>query len=211
MLVVNNDLPVKTVAELIAHAKANPGKLSYALGRHRLDAASWPPSSSSAPPVSTSCMCPTRARRRPRTDLIGGQVQMMIGPVVAVLPLAQAGKLRALAVASSKRSALAPDLPTMAESGVPGFEITSWYGLAAPAGTPTAVIARLNAEIGKAMQSSDVVAQFRLQGYEPCCSTPDEMSARIKTEIATLDQDHPRRRHPAAIDQTWTRTSKPTR
>jgi tripartite-type tricarboxylate transporter receptor subunit TctC len=82
------------------------------------------------------------------------------------------------------RSALAPDLPTIAESGVPGFEITSWYGLAAPAGTPNAVIARLNAEIGKAMQSPDVVAQFRLQGYEPLLSTPDEMSARIKTEIA---------------------------
>src|SRR3954469_5208043 len=86
---------------------------------------------SSAPPISTSCMCPYKGAAQATTDLIGGQVQVMIGPVVAVLPLVQAGKLRALGVASLKRWALAPDLPTIAESGVPGFEITSWYGLAA--------------------------------------------------------------------------------
>ncbi len=128
---------------------------------------------------------PYKGASQATTDLVGGQVQVMIGPVVAVLPLAQAGKLRALAVASLKRSALAPDLPTIAESGVPGFEITSWYGLAAPAGTPKAAVIRLNTEIGKALQSSEVAVQFRLQGYEPLLSTPDEMSARIKTEIAT--------------------------
>lgn len=184
VLVVNNDLPVKTVAELIAHAKAHPGKLSYAsagIGSTLHLGAEFLKRAANIDMVHV----PYKGAAQATTDLIGGQVQVMIGPVVAVLPLAQAGKLRALAVASLKRSALAPDLPTIAESGVPGFEITSWYGLAAPTGTPTAVIARLNAEIGKAMQSSDVVAQFRLQGYEPLLSTPDEMSARIKTEIAT--------------------------
>ncbi len=184
VLVVNNELPVKTVAELIAHAKAHPGKLSYAsagigstlhLGTEFLKRAA----------NIDMVHVPYKGAAQATTDLIGGQVQVMIGPVVAVLPLAQAGKLRALAVASLKRSALAPDLPTIAESGVPGFEITSWYGLAAPAGTPTAAMARLNAEIGKAMQTPDVAAQFRLQGYEPLLSTPEEMSARIKIEIAT--------------------------
>ena len=184
VLVVNNDLPVKTVAELIAYAKAHPGKLSYAsagigstlhLGTEFFKRAAGV----------DMLHVPYKGASQATTDLVGGQVQVMIGPVVAVLPLAQAGKLRALAVASLKRSALAPDLPTIAESGVPGFEITSWYGLAAPAGTPNGAIIRLNAEIGKAMQSSEVAAQFRLQGYEPLLSTPDEMSARIKTEIAT--------------------------
>ena len=180
---MNNDLPVKTVAELIAHAKAHPGKLSYAsagIGSTLHLGAEFFKRAANIDIVHV----PYKGAAQATTDLIGGQVQVMIGPVVAVLPLAQAGKLRALAVASLKRSALAPDLPTIAESGVPGFEITSWYGLAAPTGTPNAVIARLNAEIGKAMQSPDVVAQFRLQGYEPLLSTPDEMSARIKTEIA---------------------------
>ena len=184
VLVVNNDLPVKTVAELIAHAKAHPGKLSYAsagIGSTLHLGAEFLKRAANIDIVHV----PYKGAAQATTDLIGGQVQVMIGPVVAVLPLAQAGKLRALALASLKRSALAPDLPTITESGVPGFEITSWYGLAAPTGTPTAVIARLNTEIGKAMQSPDVVGQFRLQGYEPLLSTPDEMSARIKTEIAT--------------------------
>lgn len=182
VLVVNNDLPVKSVAELIAHAKAHPGKLSYAsagigstlhLGTEFLKRAAG----------IDIVHVPYKGASQATTDLIGGQVQVMIGPVVAVLPLAQTGKLRALAVASLKRSALAPDLPTIAESGMPGFEITSWYGLAAPAGTPQAAVARLNAEIGKAMQSPEVVEQFRIQGYEPLLSTPDEMSARIRSEI----------------------------
>ena len=144
---MNNDLPVKTVAELIAHAKAHPGKLSYAsagIGSTLHLGAEFFKRAADIDIVHV----PYKGAAQATTDLIGGQVQVMIGPVVAVLPLAQAGKLRALAVASLKRSALAPDLPTIAESGVPGFEITSWYGLAAPTGTPNAVIARLNAEIG---------------------------------------------------------------
>jgi len=109
---------------------------------------------------------------------------MMFGPVVTVLPLAQAGRIRALAVASDKRSALAPELPTVAESGVLGFDIGSWYGLAAPAGTPKTVIDRLNAEANRALQSADVVAQFRIQGYEPVGGTPAELNDQIKTDVA---------------------------
>jgi tripartite-type tricarboxylate transporter receptor subunit TctC len=107
----------------------------------------------------------------------------MIGPVVAVLPLAQAGKIRALAVGSSRRTALAPELPTMIESGIPGFEVTSWYGLAAPAGTPEPTIVRLNAETNKALQSAEVVAQFRLQGYEPIGGTPEALNALIRSDV----------------------------
>jgi tripartite-type tricarboxylate transporter receptor subunit TctC len=107
----------------------------------------------------------------------------MIGPVVAVLPLAQAGKIRALAVGSSRRTALAPELPTMIKSGIPGFEVTSWYGLAVPAGTPKPTIARLNAETNKALQSAEVVAQFRLQGYEPIGGTPEALNALIRSDV----------------------------
>ena len=115
--------------------------------------------------------------------LAGGQIPMMFGPATALLPLAQAGKIRALAVTSAKRSALAPELPTMAET-LPGFEVVGWYGLAAPAGTPRDVIAKLNGETNGALQSPDLVAQMRELSYEPIGGTPDEASARIKADVA---------------------------
>ena len=145
------------ITELIAYAKANPGKLSYA----------------SAGIGSTLHLAAEFFKRAAGIDIFARALQgrgaghartwsaakcrSMIGPVVAVLPLAQAGKIRALAVASAKRSALAPELPTMIESGVAGFEVTSWYGLAAPTGTPKAAITRLNAETNQALQSAEVV------------------------------------------------------
>ena len=182
-LVVNPELPVKSVAELIAYAKANPGKLTYAsagIGSTLHLATEFFKRAAGVDILHV----PYKGASQATQDLVGGQVQMMIGPVVAVLPLAQAGKIRALAVASARRSALAPELPTMIESGVPGFEVTSWYGLAAPAGTPKAVIARLNAETNKALQSAEMIEQFRLQGYEPLGGTPEAMNALIKDDVA---------------------------
>lgn len=183
-LAVTPSLPVKTVAELIAYAKANPGKLSYAsagIGSTLHLATEFFKRQAGVDILHV----PYKGASQATTDLVGGQVQIMIGPIINILPLAQAGKIRALAVASAQRSALAPDLPTIAESGLPGFEVTSWYGLAAPAGTPKAIVAKLNVATGKAMQSPEVIAQFRLQGYEPMTSSPDEMNARIKIETAT--------------------------
>ena len=107
----------------------------------------------------------------------------MIGPAVAILPLAQSGKVRALAVTSLKRSPLAPDLPTVAES-VHGFEVSGWYGLAAPAGTPKPIVAKLNAEANRALKSPELIEQFRIQGYEPLGGTPDDMKMQIKTDVA---------------------------
>ena len=117
------------------------------------------------------------------TDLLGGQIQMMFGPAVDILPLVKAGKLRALAVTSAKRSALAPDLPTVAET-LPGFEVVGWYGLAAPAGTPKDAIARLNVEANRALKSPEIVEQFHRLGYEPIGDTPEQSSARIKSDVA---------------------------
>jgi tripartite-type tricarboxylate transporter receptor subunit TctC len=182
VLAVNLDLPVKSVAELIAYAKANPGKLSYGsagVGSTLHLAGELFKHAAGVDIVHV----PYRGAAPAATDLIGGQIPMMFGPAAAMLPLAQAGKIRALAVTSPQRSALAPQLPTMAET-MPGFEVVGWYGLAAPAGTPKEVIARLNAETNRVLQSPDLVAQFRTLSYEPIGGTPEEAGARIKADVA---------------------------
>jgi tripartite-type tricarboxylate transporter receptor subunit TctC len=182
ILAVNNDTPFKSVQDLIAHAKANPGKLTYAsagIGSTLHLAAEFFKRSAGIDILHV----PSRGAAQATTDLVSGQVQIMFGPTVAILPLAQTGKIRALAVTSLKSSPPAPELPTMAGGGLPGFEVTGWYGLAAPAGTPKGAIARLNAETNRALQSPDVVEQFRIQGYEPIGGTPNEMNARIKADV----------------------------
>jgi tripartite-type tricarboxylate transporter receptor subunit TctC len=182
LLTVTNSVPVKNLAELIAYAKAHPGKLTYAsagIGSTLHLATEFLKRDAGIDLLHI----PYKGAAQATTDLVGGQVQVMIGPVVSVLPLAQAGKIRALAVASLKRSPLAPELPTMAESGLPGFEVASWYGLAGPAGTPKIAIEELNIETNKALKSPQVIAQFRHQGYEPIGGTPQDLAARIKTDI----------------------------
>jgi tripartite-type tricarboxylate transporter receptor subunit TctC len=182
VLVVNPDVPFKSVAGLIAYAKANPGKLSYAsagVGSTVHLAGEFFKRTAGVEIVHV----PYKGSGPATTDLVGGQVQMMFGPAVNTLPLAQAGKLRALAVTSSKRSALAADLPTVAESGLPGFDVVGWYGLAAPAATPPTAITKLNGAANSVLKSPDLIAQFRLQGYEPVGGTPEEATAWIKSEV----------------------------
>jgi tripartite-type tricarboxylate transporter receptor subunit TctC len=181
VLAVAADAPFKTVSELIAHARANPGKLTYGsagIGSTLHLAAEFFKRAAGVDILHV----PYKGAAQATTDLIGGQVQMMFGPLVAIMPLAEAGKIRALAVTSPRRSALAPDVPTMIESGLPGFEVTGWYGLAAPAGTAKVAIDKLNADANRALKSPDVIEQFRVQGYEPLGGTPDELNARIKTD-----------------------------
>jgi tripartite-type tricarboxylate transporter receptor subunit TctC len=183
VLVVNPAVPFKTVAELVAYARANPGKLSYAsagVGSTVHLAGDFFKRTAGVDIVHV----PYKGSGPATSDLVGGQVQMMFGPAVNTLPLVQAGNLRALAVTSAKRSALAPDLPTVAESGLPGFDVVGWYGLAAPSATPKPAIARLNAEANDALKSADLIEQFRLQGYEPVGGTPEEATAWIKSEVA---------------------------
>ncbi len=183
VLVVNPNVPFKSVAGLIAYAKANPGKLSYAsagVGSTVHLAGEFFKHSAGIDIVHV----PYKGSGPATTDLVGGQVQMMFGPAVNTLPLAQAGKLTALAVTSAKRSVLAPELPTVAESGVAGFDVVGWYGLAAPLATPAVAIAKLNAEANRALKSPELIEEFRLQGYEPVGGTPEEATAWIKTEVA---------------------------
>ncbi len=181
VLAVNPKLPVKSVAELIAYAKANPGKLSYGsagIGSSLHLAGEFFKRETGVDIVHV----PYKGAAQAVTDLAGGQTQMMFGPAVNILPLAQAGKIRALAVTSAKRSALAPDLPAMAET-LPGFEVVGWYGLAAPAGTPKEAVVRLNAETDHVLQSPDLIAQFRKLGYEPIGDTPEQANGRIKSDV----------------------------
>ncbi len=181
VLAVNPQVPAKSVAELIAYAKANPGKLSYGsagIGSSLHLAGEFFKREAGIDIVHV----PYKGAGQAVTDLVGGQTQMMFGPAVSILPLAKAGKLRALAVTSPKRSALAPDLPAVAET-LPSFEVVGWYGLAAPAGTPKDVIAKLNADANKALKSPQLIDQFHKLGYEPIADTPDEASARIKSDV----------------------------
>jgi tripartite-type tricarboxylate transporter receptor subunit TctC len=182
VLVVNPSVPFKSVAGLIAYAKANPGKVSYAsagVGSTVHLAGEFFKNTAGIDIVHV----PYKGSGPATTDLVGGQVQMMFGPAVNTLPLAQAGNLLALAVTSAQRSTLAPDLPTIAESGLPGFDVVGWYGLAAPAGTPKPAIERLNAAANNVLKSADLIEQFRLQGYEPVGGTPEEATAWIKAEV----------------------------
>jgi tripartite-type tricarboxylate transporter receptor subunit TctC len=182
VLAVAANAPFKTMAELVTYAQANPGKLTYGsagIGSTLHLAAEFFKRAAGLDILHV----PYKGAAQATTDLVGGQVQMMFGPLVAIMPLAEAGKIRALAVTSSRRSALAPNVPTMIESGIAGFEVSGWYGLAAPAGTPKAAIDKLNAETTRALKSPDLIEQFRLQGYEPLGDTPKEMNARIKTDV----------------------------
>ena len=181
VLAVNPSLPVKSVVELIAYAKANPGKLSYGsagVGSSLHLAGEFFKREAGIDIVHV----PYKGASHAVADLAGGQVQMMFGPATAILPLAKAGKLRALAVTSAKPSKLAPDLPTVAQT-LPGFEVVGWYGLAAPAGTPKDVVAKLNADAGKALKTPELVEKFAKLGYEPIGDAPDEAAARIKSEV----------------------------
>jgi len=118
------------------------------------------------------------------TDLLGGQVTMMFDNLPSGLPHVQGGKLRALGVTSAKRSPAAPDIPTIAESGVPGYEVDSWFGILAPAGTPKEIVAKLNAEIVKILQMPDVKERLAGQGAVPVGNTPEQFAEHIRKETA---------------------------
>ena len=183
VLVVHPSLPVHNVKELIALAKSKPGALLYA----STGMGGTPHLATEIFRMRTSINIvhvPYKGTPAAVTDLMGGQVQLMFANTLSVLPLVKSGRLRALAIGSLKRSAAAPELPTIAESGVPGFEAITWFGMLAPASTPKEVISRLYAETHKILDQPATREALASQGADPFSLTPDEFRAYLKSELA---------------------------
>ena len=181
LFAVHPSLPVKTVAQLITRAKKNPGQIAYSSG-----------GAGSGPFMGAELFkqqaqvnilhVPYKGAGPAFTDLMGGQVQMMIATLSLGMPHAISGRVRALGVTSAKRLGATPQLPTVAESGLPGFEFSAWYGVLAPAGTPAAVMTRLHQAVGKAMTAPETREKFE-DGLIPLSSTSDEFAAYLKQEV----------------------------
>jgi len=183
VLMVNPNSPFKSVKDIIAAAKASPGKLSFASGglggSHHLSGELF---KSIAGLYITHI--PYKGGAPATTDLMGGQVDMMFEQMYAAAPSIRAGKLRALAITSKTRSPLFPDLPTMIEAGVPGFEVQNWQGLVGPAGMPVAMVKLLNETVNKALADHTIREQMLSQGNEIGGGTPEQFAALIKSERA---------------------------
>ena len=183
ILVVHPSLPAKSVREFIALAKARPGQLAFAST-----------GSGSTPHLSMEMLkaqagidivhIPYKGTPQAVVDLLSGQVQAMFANTLSVLPQVKAGRLRALAISSARRSAAAPELPTVAESGMPGYESGTWFGLLAPAGTPREIVNRLNSEVVRIMATAEMKAKLLDQGADPVTGTPEQFRAFIKNELA---------------------------
>ena len=181
ILAVNNDVTARTLDGLVARARAEPGKLTFG----HLGLGSVTHLSGELLKVKARIDIqgvPYRGSSAVLADLIGGQIAMAFSPVASTLPLAREGKVRALAVTSRMRAPLAPDLPTVAESGYPSFETTVWFGLFAPAGTPQSIIDRLSHEVSRIMHSPDVRARLIGLGEIPEGSTQSQFDHVIKAE-----------------------------
>jgi tripartite-type tricarboxylate transporter receptor subunit TctC len=182
LLVANPNVPINTVKELIAFAKANPGSLNYAsTGNGTSNHLSFELFKSMT--GTTVTHVPYKGSAPAVTDLIAGQVQVMFDNTPNVLPHVKAGKLKAIAVSSKKRSSLAPEVPTVDESGVPGYDVTVWFGILAPAGTPKEIVARLNAEMVRIMRTPEVTDRFNKAGVDVVASSPEYFSDFLKSEV----------------------------
>jgi tripartite-type tricarboxylate transporter receptor subunit TctC len=182
ILVVHNAVPAKSVAELVALGKTQPGGLTFA------SSGSGSGTHMAAEVFKTTTALdmrhiPYKGVVAAIPDLVGGRVTMMFSPIPVVLPLVREGKLRAIAVTSLRRSSAVPELPTIAESGYPGFEATNWYGLVAPAGTPAATVRRLHVETVRALALPELRGKLIDLGIDVIGNSPDEFAAAIKAEI----------------------------
>ena len=183
MMSVNPALPVKSVGEFIAYAKAHPGEINYASGGNGSSAHLSAELFKSMTGIRMNHV-PYKGSTPALTDLIGGQVQVMIGNLPPMLQHVKSGKLRALAVTTLKRYPGLPEVPTVAESGLPGFETVAWFGLFAPAGTPKDIVARLNREVNAIVAQPEVRERLLGLGMEPALGTPEDYTARQAADIA---------------------------
>jgi tripartite-type tricarboxylate transporter receptor subunit TctC len=182
LLVVHPSVPVTSVKELLAYAKSHPGKLNYGSG----GVGSTPHLASElfkSLSGNDAVHVPYKGGAPALNDLVGGQLSFMIENMAGTMPFVKAGKLRALAITSAQRSPLAPELPTMGEAGVPGYEVIGWNGIVAPRGTPPEIVARLQTEVARILRLPEVRQQMAALGAEPVGNTPEEFGAFIKAEM----------------------------
>ena len=182
LMVVHPSVPAKDLKEFLALLKAKPGELNYASsgpGTPYHMAAELFKSMSGTDIVHV----PHRGSGDARTSVIGGHVQMMIDAITTMAPTAQSGQVRALGTTGQTRSSVLPDVPTLSEAGVPGYEATIWLGIMAPAGTPMPIVDKLNAEINKVLALPDLKAQWAQQGATPLVMTPAEFDAYLRQDI----------------------------
>ncbi len=182
ILVVHPSLPVKSLKEFIAHAKANPGKFNFGSG-----------GPGTTPHLAGEMLksmgglqmthVPYKGGGPALADLVGGQLQLMLENIPSTLPHVKSGKLRVLALSGLKRSSLVPDVPTLDEAGMKGYEVVGWNGLFLPAGTPNAIVTRLHTETVKALAAADIKERLSGMGAEGVGNTPAEFGAFVKTEI----------------------------
>jgi len=182
LLVVHPSLPVKTVKELAALARSRPGQLNYG-------------SSGTGTPAQLAGVMfgdvanaklvhvPYRGSSQALTAIISGETQLMFGSMTSTLPFVKSGRLRAIAVTGLKRSLAAPDVPTVAEAAFPGFEAITWYGMFVPAGTPAAIVTRLNTELVKILRQPEFRDWLVAQGADPAPGTPEELALFVKAEL----------------------------
>ena len=187
VLAVHPSVPADNVRQLIEYARRNPGKLNFASNGNG--------SSSQLAAVIFNTMAGTEMTHVPykglspaTVDLLSGTVQLMFSSTVAIMPSVQAGKLKALGVTSSRRMAALPQVPTIAEEGLAGYETGSWYGILAPAGVPADVVARLNTEINKALRNPEVRSKLTLDGAEPEGGPPQAFADHIRAELRRMAQ-----------------------
>ncbi len=182
ILVVNNSLPVKNVKELVAYAKANPGKLNYGSPGTGSTAHLSMELFKSMTGVSLNHI-PYKGSAGVLADVMAGQISLTMDNIPVYLPQVKAGKIRALGVSSGRRTPAAPEIPTVSEAGVPGLEAVTWFGLLAPANTPKAIVGKLSAETARILKLPDVNKRVSELGAEPVGGTPQEYAAFIRSEI----------------------------
>jgi len=183
VIVANPSLPAKDVRELIALAKAKPGALNFASSGNGQSTHLSAELFSSMAGIKMNHV-PYKGSAPALTDVIAGQADLMFDTMLSAMPQVKTGKLKALAVTSAARSPAAPDLPTVAESGLPGYEAIAWNGLLAPAGTPKDVVATLNAELKRTLELPEIRERFAAQGFGAAWSPPEKFSAFIQAELA---------------------------
>jgi tripartite-type tricarboxylate transporter receptor subunit TctC len=184
VLVANLSLPAKSVAELIDLARAKPGQLNFASSGNGSTSHLAGELLKSMAKINLAHVPYKGGSAVMMTDVMSGRVELLFLSLPGALPQIKAGRVKAIAVTSTKRSSAAPDVPSFAESGVPGYEATSWNGIVAPAAIPKQIVAKLNAEILRMLRRPDVIDAITRQGADPLGSTPAEFDAYLKTEVA---------------------------